>query len=67
MLFFESLLAHLAGDYWVNAAKAVSTFHGVSLLRGSRRPPSVRGSVRVSRLVSLDRPAAGLTPVETAR
>ncbi|MFJ3963189.1 hypothetical protein [Streptomyces sp. NPDC090036] len=29
------------GDHPLNAAKAVSTFVGVSLLRGSRRLPSV--------------------------
>lgn len=53
-VFVSLYVAHSVGDLWVNAAKAVSTFLGVSLSRGSRRPSSVRGSVRVSQLVSLD-------------
>ncbi|MDH6710823.1 hypothetical protein P3T27_007574 [Kitasatospora sp. MAA19] len=41
-------------DHWVNAAKAVSTFLGVSLSRGIRRARSARDSVRVSRLAGVD-------------
>ncbi|MFE7394983.1 hypothetical protein [Streptomyces sp. NPDC057582] len=44
---------HALGDHWVNAATAVSTFLGVSLLRGSRRVLPVRRSARVSRLVGV--------------
>ncbi|MBO1417772.1 hypothetical protein, partial [Streptomyces sp. FH025] len=41
-------------DQFVNAAKAVSAFLGVSLSRGSRRLWSARDSVRVSRLAGVD-------------
>ncbi|SCD50740.1 hypothetical protein GA0115234_10193 [Streptomyces sp. DvalAA-43] len=42
------------GDYPLNAAKAVSTFLGVSLPRGSRRSLSVRGATRASRLAGVN-------------
>ncbi|MDH6129392.1 hypothetical protein [Kitasatospora sp. GP82] len=45
---------HPLFDLWVNAAKAVSTFLGVSLSRGIRRARSARDSVRVSRLAGVD-------------
>ncbi|GAA2639473.1 hypothetical protein GCM10010425_49510 [Streptomyces spororaveus] len=48
---FDSV--HPLGDQFVHAATAVSTFLGVSLLRGSRRVMPVRRSARVSRLVSV--------------
>lgn len=59
LALFATLLAtfgelHPACDHPLNAAKAVSTFFGVSLPRGSRRPSSIRGSARVSRLVGID-------------
>ena len=45
--------ASAVGDFWVNAATAVSTFLGVSLLRGTRRVLPVRRSARVSPLVGV--------------
>ncbi len=59
LALFGTLLAtfgelHPLCDHWVNAATAVSTFLGVSLLRGSRRVLPVRRSARVSRLVGVD-------------
>ncbi|MFG2933946.1 hypothetical protein [Streptomyces achromogenes] len=34
-LFIALFIAHSVGDHWVNAAKAVSAFAGVSLPQGS--------------------------------
>jgi hypothetical protein len=42
------------GDYWVNAANAVSAFLGVSLLRGSGRQWYGWDSARVYRLTGVD-------------